>query len=288
MIVLQSMLGTLEAVSVVTAGAVLLGVGLAFVVMLTAANAKLKVRQDPTVTAIMEVLPGANCGGCGLAGCSAYAEAVVKDHGLMGRCGPGGEQLVHQIGAILGIEAAAKAPLRAVVHCSARTDDKIEKTTYAGPASCAEAQTVAGAMGCGYGCLGGGDCQEVCEFDAMHVIDGLAIVDYDKCVGCGACVAACPRDLVERIPFGEDPLLVIACATRDKAKEVRGYCKVGCVGCGLCAKLAPTMFQIEQNLVTIDYEQYAPQEDRDKVTAKCPRAMMVYVGRNTQVSEVKE
>ena len=259
------------------AGATLLGLGLIFVIILTIANAKLKVQQDPTVEAILNILPGANCGGCGLAGCSAYAEAVAKDHGLMGKCGPGGEATVHEIAGVLGIEAAASAAVRAVVHCSAKESDRINSTQYYGTKSCGEAQMIVGAMGCPYGCLGYSDCAVACEFDAIHIIEGLAVLDYDKCIGCGACVKACPRELIELLPFSEDPMMVIACATRDKAKEVRGYCKVGCMGCGLCAKMAPNMFQMKQNLAVIDYEKYAPREERDKALGKCHRAMMDYV-----------
>ena len=282
-------LGQLDIGSVGLAG-VLLGVlGLGFVVVLTIANAKLKVERDSAVEAIEAVLPGANCGGCGLAGCSAYAEAVVKDHGLMGRCGPGGEGLVREIGAILGIEALALAPVRPIVHCSAHTGDKIALSRYYGSVSCGEAQTVAGAMGCSYGCFGGGDCGTVCEFDAMHMVDGLATVDYKKCVGCGACVKACPRQLIEMVTLKEDPLLVVACASKDKGKDVRGYCKVGCIGCGLCAKMAPDVFGVAESLAVIDYEAYASGEDVDKAVGKCPRAMLVYVGtKAAERAEQKE
>lgn len=276
-------LADIELLTVVSAGVTLLGVGLIFVIILTIAHAKLKVEQDPTVEAILNVLPGANCGGCGLAGCGAYAEAVVKDHGLMGKCGPGGDALVKEIAAILGIEAAASAPVRAVVHCSAKSSDKVNYARYTGIQSCGEAQMVAGAMGCPYGCLGYGDCEAVCEFDAIQVIDGLTTVDYDKCVGCGACVKACPRQLIELLPFKEDPMLVISCSSMDKAKEVRGYCKVGCVGCGLCAKMAPNAFQMEQNLAVIDYENYGRWEDCDKAIEKCPRAIMTFVGKKVEV-----
>ena len=288
MIITMDMLGVIDLGSIGLSGLTLLTMGVFFVVILTIAYAKLKVEQDPVVEAILNILPGANCGGCGLAGCGAYAEAVAQDHGLMGKCGPGGEDTVRQIGAVLGIEAAASAPVRAVVHCSAKTSDMINKTIYHGVKSCGEAQMIAGAMGCPYGCFGHGDCNAVCEFGAIHVIDGLTVVDYNKCVGCGACVKACPRQLIKLLPLQEDPMLVIACASLDKAKEVRSYCKVGCIGCGLCVKQAPNMFQMQQSLGVIDYEKYGKQEERDKATGKCPRAMMVYVGTKAIVKEEQE
>ena len=197
-----------------------------------------------------------------------------------------GDELVHNIASILGIEAGAAMPIRPVVHCSARESDRINSTHYQGVPTCGEAQMVSGAMGCPYGCFGYGDCEAVCEFDAIHIVAGLATVDYHKCVGCGACEKACPRQLIEMLALREDPMLVIACATMDKAKDVRSYCKVGCMGCGLCVKMAPNMFQMRNNLAVIDYEKYGNKEDRDKATGKCPRSMMVYVGKNAVVETV--
>jgi len=273
------LLGALTFGMVAAAGLAVLALGFFFALILNIAYAKLKVQQDPAVEAVLAVLPNANCGGCGQAGCGAYAEAVVKDHGLMGKCGPGGSELVSKIAAILGIEATASAPLRAVVHCAAKESDRISGTRYWGAASCTEAQVVAGAIGCSYGCLAMGDCAAACEFDALHIVEGLATVDYEKCVGCGACVKACPRQLIELIAFQEDPMLVVACSTQDKAKEVRGYCQVGCVGCTVCAKQSPNMFQMKNNLAAIDYKAYGSQEDRDKATSKCPRALLRYRGK---------
>ncbi len=279
LIMMTDMLGALDVANIATAGGVLLVVGLFFIVILTIANAKLKVEVDPTVEAILNVLPGANCGGCGLAGCGSYAEAVVKDHGLMGKCGPGGESLVHEIAGILGIEATTSAPQRAIVHCVAKSGDKINSTRYQGIITCTEANIVAGAMGCAYGCLGFRDCAEVCDFDAIEVVDGLTTINYEKCVGCGACVKACPRQLIELLPFKEGSMLVISCSSRDKAKEVWGYCKVGCVGCGVCAKQGPGAFSMKDNLAVIDYENYGLWADYKEAVQKCPRALMVFVGR---------
>jgi RnfABCDGE-type electron transport complex B subunit len=269
--------------SVGIAGVTMLAMGFLFAVILTIAYAKLKVEQDPTVEAVLKVLPGANCGGCGCAGCSAYAEAVVANHGLMGKCGPGGEALVREIAAILGIEVAASAPVRAVVHCSAKTGDRINKNVYNGIASCAEARIIAGVTGCSYGCMGYGDCVAACHFDAIKIIDGLATVDYAKCVGCGACVKACPRNMIELLTMKDDPMMVIACSSLDKAREVRGYCKVGCIGCGLCAKAVPEIFRVEQNLSVIDYDHYGSRQQCDKAKDKCPRDMMIYVGKEKYI-----
>ncbi len=273
----------------VKAGLVLLVIGLVFVVILTIAWNKLKVEKDPTVEAIENILPGANCGGCGLAGCGAYAEEIVNDHGLLGKCGPGGENLVHEIAAILGIEAEAQAPIRAVIHCSAHRKDQIERVNYNGPHTCSEAQMIPGPIGCPYGCIGYGDCANACEFDALRVEDGLAVVDYEKCVGCGACVDTCPRKLIELVPMVSDPLVVVGCSTLDRVKDVKEYCQVGCVACGLCAKFAPDTFVMKNNLPVINYESYGDEESREKGVEKCPRALLVYVGKNVKpVSEPEE
>ena len=238
--------------------------------------------RDPVVEAIEAVLPGANCGGCGLAGCGAYAEAVVADHALMGKCGPGGEALVHKMAEILGIEATAGAPMRAIVHCSAHSDDMISGTKYDGLEGCMEAQMVGGAIGCTYGCLGQGDCVKACDFDAIHIIDGLAVVDYTKCVGCGACETACPRNIISIEAMVADPLLVVGCKSHDKAKEVRGYCKVGCIGCTVCAKKAPELFTMDNALPVLNYEKYETAQGREEAVEKCPRNLFVYVGKNAK------
>lgn len=273
------LLAALNAVEIGGAGLVLLGVGVAFAVVLNIAHGRLKVERDPVVEAIEAALPGANCGGCGFPGCSAYAEALAEDHKLLGKCGPGGDPLMKQLAAVLGIEAGATAPVRPVVHCAAHQADRMGGGRYAGIKGCSEAQTIAGAMGCPYGCLGFGDCVRACDFDAIDMVDGLARVDYHKCVGCGACVQACPRQIIELVPFTEEAMLTVACSSVDKAKEVRSYCKVGCVGCGLCAKLEPTTFQMRQNLAAIDYEQYGRWAASEKAIKKCPRAAMVLVGQ---------
>lgn len=274
------MLAALNWASVAVAGMMVLGIAFCFVVILSVAYARLKVEQDPKVEAVLNALPGANCGGCGLAGCGAYAEGVVADHALLGKCGPGGEELVHALAAILGIEASTAAPVRPVVHCSAHTADMINGTSYHGINSCAEAHMVAGVIGCSYGCMGLGDCQDACDFDAINIVDGLATVDYSKCVGCGACVKACPRNIIEMVSLIADPLLVVGCSSKDSAKDVRGYCKVGCVGCTLCVKQAPGVFKMQDGIAAIDYENYGSDEDRAKAVEKCPRALLVYVGQN--------
>ena len=257
---------------------VMLGVGLAFTIMLGIAKVKLHVDEDPRIEQIAEVLPAANCGGCGYAGCQAYAEAVVKGEAEANQCSPGGPDVAEAVAKIMGLELTAAAPERAVVHCSAKTEQRLDRATYVGPQTCAGANLIAGVQGCTYGCLGLDDCERSCQFDAIHMVDGLAVVDYAKCVGCGACVKACPRGIIDLMPLCEDPMLVVGCCNKDKGAVTRKVCKdVGCIGCGLCAK-ASDVFSVDGNLATIDYDKYTTWSDLQPACEKCPRQLLVHVG----------
>jgi ferredoxin len=166
-------------------------------------------------------------------------------------------------------------PYRPVIHCGAKTGDKKGVVEYDGVRSCVEANVVGVTQGCIYGCLGFGDCVASCNYGAMRMEDGLPVIDYAKCTGCGACVRACPRNIIESIPFKQERMLVIACSNKEPARLVKQVCTVGCVGCKMCQKLLADMFQIKDNLAYIDYEHYAGEEDREKVIAKCPADVMV-------------
>jgi ferredoxin len=135
-----------------------------------------------------------------------------------------------------------------------------------------------GVQGCTYGCLGFGDCADACPYDAISMQDGLPVIDYEKCTGCGECVRTCPRHLYERIPFIHDSMLVVACSNRDPGREVRKVCEVGCIGCKACTK-ALDVFLVEDNLARIDYSKYQEVEDFKPAVAKCPRRGMVIFGK---------
>ena len=137
-------------------------------------------------------------------------------------------------------------------------------------------------QGCTYGCLGLGDCVRACKYDAIAIIDGLAVVDYDKCVGCGACQKACPRGVISMVPFKASRVLVVACNSRDFGKDVKAVCKVGCIGCGICAKFSE-VFTIEDNLARIDYDRYDPADEAQvaKAVEKCPVKRLIFVGEPT-------
>ena len=256
-----------------------LALGMGFV--LGWANRTFHVDVDPRIEAAEEVVPGANCGGCGYVGCREYAEAVV-DGEAVNKCTVGGASVALQLGSLLGVEVEETWPYRAVVHCAATCDDRLGRTDYDGEPTCAAANVVAGVQGCIFGCLGFGDCVEVCDYDAIHMVDGLAQVDYDKCTGCGLCARVCPRNIISMVPFKSERMLVVSCCNKDFGKAVNAVCKVGCIGCKACSKLSG-LIQIQDNLAEVDYDHYeSKEEDFDAAIEKCPRESLVYVGRPTE------
>ncbi len=191
---------------------------------------------DERIEKITDALPGANCGGCGFPGCAGFAEALVKKNIQMTGCAPGGAESMRQIAKIMGVEAAEVEPKTAMVLCAGDHDKAKEKYVYEGVATCVSASAMAGGPKlCPDGCLGYGDCREVCVFDAIHVTDkGLAVVDREKCTGCAKCVDACPKGIIKLVPRWQQ--VFVLCSTKLTAKEVKKFCSVGCTGCKLCTK----------------------------------------------------
>jgi len=242
------------------------------------ANRRFHVDVDPKVEQVLNVLPNANCGACGYIGCSEYAEACVRGETQIDLCAPGGAGCAQRLAEILGVEIDESFPYRAVVHCAAHWDDRLLKTPYIGEATCAAANLVAGVQGCTYGCLGLGDCTRACDYDAIHVVDGLATVDYDQCIGCKACARVCPRNIISMVPFKREQMFVVACSNQDKGPEVKAVCTVGCLGCGACTRKADLM-QMQGNLPVVDYDAYRTEADFEQARAKCPRGSMLNVGK---------
>ncbi|HNY77908.1 MAG: RnfABCDGE type electron transport complex subunit B [Sedimentisphaerales bacterium] len=272
--------GVLGAISGVwLAGLIMLGLGLVFAIVLLVASEKLKVPVDPRITQVYEVLPHLDCGACGYPGCSGYAKAVIANPELLGQCAPGGADAASRIAAILNLRISASGPAkRPIVHCRAHTADRTYFAQYQGIPSCTAANALANAQACKFGCLGFGDCVRACKFDALHVIDGLSTVDYTKCTGCGACSKACPRNLIEMVPFSHENMMTVACRSRENGKSTRAFCQVGCIGCGLCAKQSEA-FTVADNLARMDYAKYAPCGENEAAMNKCPTGVIVCRGK---------
>jgi len=262
----------------IPAGLLLFGIGGTLAVALLLAHQRLKVEQDPRVEALYQALPHLDCGACGYAGCSSYAKAVLADPMLIGRCSPGGAAVADRLAAILSVKPTGTGhPRRPVVHCNAYTKDKSYYGVYEGIASCTAANALPSVQACRFGCLGLGDCVRACKFDALHIVDGLATVDYSKCTGCTACSKACPRGLIEMVEFVRPQMIVVACNSKEDARTTRAMCKAGCIGCGLCAKQSE-IFAVSDNLARIDYGHYREDDGTEKAMTKCPAKVIVWRG----------
>lgn len=240
----------LNAVLVIGVMGLLLGAGLA------AASKVFAVEKDPRIDEVKEVLPGANCGGCGLPGCDAMAEAIVTGKSPVNGCPVGGAAVAAKVAAIMGMEAGETERQVAFVSCKGCKEDCTYKYEYYGEKDCQEAMVAMGGdKTCEYGCLGYGSCVKACKFDAIHINEkGLAEVDPDKCTSCGACIAVCPKNVIRLVP--ESGKVFVSCNSHDKGKEVKVNCKVGCIACGICVKNCPfEAITIEEgtNLPKIDY-----------------------------------
>jgi Na+-translocating ferredoxin:NAD+ oxidoreductase RNF subunit RnfB len=264
------------------AAALMLGLGAGFAIILLIASIKLKVQQDPKVEEVFAALPKIDCGACGFAGCASYAKAVAADPELLGRCAPGGADVMNKIGIVLNLQISGSgAPVRPIVHCRGHKSDKLYYAKYDGIPACTAANAQPLVQACGFGCMGFGDCTRACKFDALHIIDGLSTVDYEKCTGCGACAKACPRYLITMVPFTHDPMVTVACSSKESGKNTRAFCKVGCIGCGICAKQTD-IFKVTDNLSKINYEKFAPSEAVTTAMTKCPTKVIVHRGKNAK------
>ena len=233
-----------------------LGLVLALVLYLVAE--RFKVEEDPRIDLVEKAMPGANCGGCGYAGCRAFAESAVKAPNLDSHfCPVGGNETMKHVAAILGYEVKAKAPEVAVVRCNGTCAARPRVNNYDGYPSCkVKAALYSGDTGCAFGCLGCGDCVAACQFGALSMDPetGLPVVDEEKCTGCGACSKACPKHIIELWPKGPRGMRVfVSCVNKDKGPVAKKACLNACIGCGICAKTCThEAIVIENNIAYID------------------------------------
>ncbi len=225
---------------IITATVIVGVVGLIVGLFLGIAAISFKVEVDEREEAILEVLPGNNCGGCGYAGCSGLAAAIVKGEAPVNACPVGGEAVGNKVAEIMGVEAQAGKKQVAFVHCKGDCNKAKTDYQYYGVEDCAMVAFVPGGgpKSCNYGCLGFGSCVKACPFDAIHIVDGIAVVDKEACKACGKCVAACPKNLISLVPY--DAKHIVVCSSQDKGPVAMKVCEVPCIGCGLCKKNCPS------------------------------------------------
>ncbi len=242
---------------------------------------KFRVEEDPRIDDVEKMLPGANCGGCGFAGCRGMSEALVKQEDISSLyCPVGGGECMKKIATYLGKAAAEREPMVAVVRCAGSCENRPRVNRFDGAQSCVVASSLyAGETGCSFGCLGLGDCASVCEFGALQInpATGLPEVDEEKCTACGACVKACPKRIIElrkKAPKGRK--IYVSCVNKEKGAVARKACKVACIGCGKCAKVCPfEAITVESNLAYIDFTKCKMCR---KCVAECPTGAIVEFG----------
>ena len=246
-------------------------VGLVVGILLSILGKVLAVESDERIDAVREVLPGNNCGGCGLAGCDACAKAIVEGTVPVTVCPVGGAECAEKIAEIMGVEVGHAERKVAFVHCSGNCETAPVKANYTGAQDCHAAAIMGGAgRSCEFGCYGLGSCVKACQFDAIHVFDGLANVDKEACTACGRCVEACPQKLISLEPA--DAIAEIVCSSHYKGKQVMEVCSAGCIACGICARTCPVnAIEMVDNLPIVDQEKCV----RCGVCiSKCPRKVI--------------
>ena len=250
------------------------GAGLACSGALALAAKFLAVKEDPRIGEINDILPGANCGGCGYAGCAAYAEAIVLESAPINLCTPGGADVLAQLATATGQTAQMAERKVAIVLCGGDLDNAPRKFDYNGVADCQAAHTTGGGdKACAYGCLGYASCARACPVGAIEMINGIAKVHPDLCIGCQVCVSTCPRNLIKMVPYSRK--IHVLCSSKDKGPAVKKVCKVGCIGCTICTKLAEDeAIKMEGFLAVVDYDK---ELDNDAVIEKCPGNCIVRI-----------
>lgn len=228
--------------------------GLVAGILLTVAGKVFAVKIDPRIEEIDALLPHANCGACGFAGCADYANAIVAKNAPTNLCKPAGSETAAEIAVVMGVAAMAVTPEIAVVHCRGNCNAAVQKYEYHGMESCAAAKRLfGGSKGCIYGCIGLGDCAAVCEYGAIRIIDGIADVQPALCHACRKCAAVCPNGLISLRSTAKH--FDVRCTSRDMGKVTKTVCKLGCIGCKLCEKKClHHAIRIENNHAIIDYD----------------------------------
>lgn len=258
---------------IITATALVGGIGLFIGLFLGGAAIWLRVQTNEKEEAVLELLPGNNCGGCGYPGCAGLAAAIASGEAPTNACPVGGAEVGKKIAAVMGVEAEESERMVAFVQCRGTRDQVKLDYEYNGIQDCRMLSFVpnGGAKSCNFGCLGYGSCVEVCPFDAIHVFNGVAQVDREACKACGKCISVCPKNLITLIPYSAK--YAVACSSGDKGPITMKDCRAGCIGCGICEKNCPAG--------AIHVENFNATIDQSKCTGcgicaeKCPKKVIV-------------
>ncbi len=271
---------------------ILFALGFVAAVILAIASKVFYVEEDPRIEAVVDALPGANCGGCGYPGCEGYASAVVLDANIGANlCVAGDDKTTATVGELTGKAVTEADPLISVRRCE-KVEGQVEvRFEYQGMASCASAAQLGSGLGfdaCAYSCLGLGDCLKVCPFDAIILEDNVAKIDPTSCIGCGKCIPACPRNALELVP--RSARVMVFCTTKSKAKEVKAACSVGCIACTLCVKKCPAKaVEFVDNMVKINHhlcKEYGESCNEACVTA-CKRNIFKSLMNSEKLEKLK-
>ncbi len=283
---LGNFLGSFGAVSlqgVMVATAIVAGVGLFIGLFLGFAAKTFEVKADEREIMVRELLPGANCGGCGYPGCDGLASAIAKGEAPANACPVANKEAHSKIAEVMGTVVEEAEKVVAFVKCVGTCDKTQVKYEYYGVQDCKKAAMVPGKGNkkCSYGCMGFGSCVKVCAFDAIHVVNGVAVVDKEKCTGCSSCTAQCPNNLIEMVPASARHL--VGCSSLDKGKDVKAACAAGCIGCKLCTKACEfDAIAVNDNLAYIDYSKCT---NCGKCATVCPvKVIKVHPENNQEVA----
>lgn len=259
--------------AILTATLMVGGVGLVVGIFLSVASTAFAVPVDEKEAAINEVLPGANCGGCGYSGCAACAAAIASGAAPVSACVVGQKPVADEIAKIMGTTASAEERKVAFVRCVGDCEKTTETYVYSGPKKCSNVKFAPGGgpKSCSFGCTGLGECVDACEFDAIHIVHGIAKVDEEKCMDCKKCIYACPKGLIIEVPYNY--VSHIGCVNPNKGKPVMQNCKVGCITCQKCVRNCPEQaITIVGGFPVIDY---AKCTNCGTCKEDCPRKSIV-------------
>ncbi len=257
------------------------GITLVLTTLLVFANKKLHVEEDPRIDVVDEVLPQANCGACGYSGCRAFAEALVDKKVAPGACTVSSPDVIARIADYLGVAVGGREKHVVRLACAGGSNVARHSAQYKGLSTCrAAAQIAGGGKSCFWGCLGFGDCEAVCDFDAIQMNShSLPIVSEDNCTACGDCVVVCPKNLFSLHPVSHR--LWVTCKNLEIGNQLLDYCTVACTACGRCAVDAPNgLITMQNNLPVIDYL----RDHNTKVPIeRCPTGAIIWLEANGNV-----